>query len=299
MKYVNGEWSAPININVINTTQWESQPCISHDGKELFFVRRDKRLGTTDIFVSTRNEDGSWSVPKRLHSTINTEGNEMSPFIHHDGKTLYFSSDTHLGMGGYDIFVSYRDENSFWSAPLNLGYPLNTEGDEINLITSQDAEMAFISSNNKNTYGGFDIYEFELDDAYKPQNIEQFFIDEEEYAEALQDNKSIILNDIHFEFDSAQLEDSSEIGIMSIVIFLMDFPNLSIVLVGHTDDMGDPEYNLRLSEMRAQSVKDALINKGISGDRIKTRGLGATKPLVDNDTDAHRALNRRVEMSIE
>lgn len=299
LRFENGQWSKPENISSINTSEWESQPCLSYDGKELFFVRSNRRLGTSDIFVAKRDGAGEWSKAYRLDSIINTEGNEMAPFIHHDGISLYFSSDGHLGMGGYDLFVSRRDADGNWSEPVNLGYPLNTSGDEINIVISNDAEKAYISAVRDEGYGGYDIYEFEIDDRFKPQSIEiEIPTDDVLYAESLFRNESVVLKNIYFDFDSAELADTSEKGIAAILDLLNAYPDMKIELVGHTDDMGDDDYNMQLSKRRSDAVKAALVDKGIADDRIKTIGLGATKPIVKNDSDENRSLNRRVEMSI-
>lgn len=295
----NGQWSKAINLRAINTSSWESQPCISHDGNELYFVRLDSRKGTSDIFVSKRNGDGTWNEAERLNPNVNSDGNEMAPFIHHDGKTLYFSSDGHKGMGGYDLFVARRDDNSDWTESENLGYPINTNGDEINLVVSNDAVKAFISAERADGYGGYDIYEFELKDEYRPQAVEiEIPSVEDLYATAMRKGTSISLRDIYFEFDSYELRQDSEKGLDALATFLNDYPDVGIELSGHTDDMGDEEYNWRLSERRAESVREALINKGISSDRIKTKGCGSSQPLFPNNFDDElRALNRRVSMT--
>ncbi|MBR5603255.1 MAG: OmpA family protein [Bacteroidales bacterium] len=297
VKCSEGSWNASYNINSINTAEWESQPCVSADGKELYFVRRNRSLGTSDIYFSCRDEDGNWSKAERLNSNINTEGNEMAPYIHHDGKTLYFSSDNHLGMGGYDLFVSRRNADGEWSSPVNLGYPLNTSYDEINLVVSNDAVKAFISSQRTGGRGGFDIYEFELDDKFRPEAVEiELTYDENYYDVAMEKGVDIILRNIYFAYDSAELTAESDAGISEIYDFLLEYPEIQIELVGHTDDMGSESYNQLLSEKRALSVADALIKKGILAERIKTKGCGSAQPLFPNNFDELRALNRRVSM---
>lgn len=298
VKFTDGKWSAPHNINSINTPEWESQPCISADGKELYFVRGSKKHGATDLFVSYRDNDGNWSKAERLSSMINTVGNERSPFIHHDGKTLYFSSDNHLGMGGYDLFVSRRDAKGVWSEPLNLGYPLNSSYDEMNLVVSNDAVKAFISSQRLDGCGGFDIYEFELDDKFRPEAVEIEAMSEEDYyIAAMEKGRDVTLRNIYFEFDSAELTAESEDGINEIYDFLLEYPDVKVEIVGHTDDMGEESYNQILSERRAESVARALVDRGISAERIKTKGCGSTQPLFPNNFDDElRDLNRRVSM---
>lgn len=298
----NGRWSEPENIKSVNTSDWESQPCVSYDGKELYFVRRNKQLGTSDIYVSLIDNDGNWSRPQRLSSNINTEGNEMAPFLHHDGKTLYFSSDGHLGMGGYDLFVSRRDDSGNWSDPVNMGYPLNTKNDELNIVISNDAKRAFVSVSSIGLSDtNYDIYEFDIDDRFSPEPVDVDILpDEDYYAIAIDRGEPVVLRNIYFEFDSFELRTDSELGIMSIVNFLNDNPFVNILLEGHTDNVGGEEYNLILSEKRAESVKNALIERGVSEKRIKAKGCGSTQPLLPNKLDDElNFLNRRVTMSID
>ncbi len=300
VKFENGHWSSPINLKSVNTSEWESQPCVSYDGKELYFVRRNKKTGTSDIYVSKRNENGSWQNASCLNFNVNTGGNEMAPFIHYDGRTLYFSSDNHLGMGGYDLFMSQRDENDEWQKAVNLGYPLNTHGDEINLVVLNDATKAYMSALRNDGYGGFDIYEFDLDEKFRPQTIEiKKPSVEEYYANSLEKRESVVLKNIYFEFDSAELRPDSEDGIEAVYSFLTLNPDKNILIEGHTDDTGKEEYNLALSKKRAENVRMALINKGVAPERIKTKGCGSSQPLSTNNFDDElKTLNRRVSMSL-
>lgn len=298
VEFKKGRWSLPKNIKSINTSNWESQPCVSRDGKELYFVRRDRKLGTSDIYVSMRGDDGAWLKPNKLDSNINTSGNEMAPFIHHDGVTLYFSSDGHLGMGGYDLFMSRRDNNAQWMKSENLGYPLNTAGDEINIVVSNDATKAYMSALREEGYGAYDIYAFDLDEKFRPDAIEiDSKTDEEYYAENLEKQDFVVLKHIYFKFDSADLTDSSDEGVDAVYNFLISNPEKNILLEGHTDDVGNEEYNVSLSERRAGSVKKALVDKGISECRIKTKGHGSSRPLFLG-SDEQKAMNRRVEMRL-
>ena len=109
---------------------WESQPTISADGNTLIFSSsRPDGVGGADLYSVTKNENGQWGNLTSL--SVNTPGNEKSPFLHPDSETLYFSSDTHLGIGGLDIFYSKKDSSGNWSNPKNIGYPINTEFDDL------------------------------------------------------------------------------------------------------------------------------------------------------------------------
>lgn len=159
------DWISPINIGFpINTRNWESQPSISADGKTLYFVSDKKGgLGGYDIWKSILDDNGDWGDPINLGPTINTPYNDMSPFIHPDNKTLYFSSDGWVGLGNKDIFLSHLGENGQWGLPENLGYPINTFNDEGGLIINPSGSTAYFSSDQYAGYGGLDLYYFDIE----------------------------------------------------------------------------------------------------------------------------------------
>ena len=166
----NTEWSKPINLGpTVNTSAWETQPSISADGKSLYFVsNRAGGIGKADIWVSKKDKNDVWGIPKNLGEPVNTPDDEMSPYIHPDGNTLYFSSKGHPGMGGSDLFLSRLNGAGKWSEPVNLGYPINTYADEISLLVNPAGNKGYISSTQKGGFGGFDIYYFELPAALRP-----------------------------------------------------------------------------------------------------------------------------------
>ena len=289
-----GQWSMPHRLSDgINTRSWESQPCVSSDGKELYFVSR--RNGNADIYCAKRNMDGSWDEPQNVGIPINTQGTEMAPFLHPDGRTLYFSSDKHIGMGGFDLFMSRRGDDGLWQEPVNLGFPINTSGDEINFFVAADGKTAFISSQREGGNGGYDIYTFELPEEIRSDSANYLAtVDVVELAPG----DAVVLQNIQFEFNSSALTAESESGIQILTAFLMRNPDLKVELAGHTDNVGNDNYNLKLSSDRAESVRKALIANGIEEMRLTAKGYGATKPMVPNDSDEHRALNRRTEMII-
>ena len=291
---VDGRWSMPQAIKgSVNTNSWESQPCVSSDGRELYFVSR--RNGNADIYRSLRNADGTWSEPQNLGAPINTKGKEMAPFLHPDGRTLYFSSDKHIGMGGFDLFMSRRGEDGQWQQPVNLGFPINTSGDEINFFVAADGKTAFVSSQREGGNGGYDIYTFELPEELRSDSANYLAtVDVVELAPG----DAVVLQNIQFEYNSSALTDDSQAGIEMLVEFLKRNPELKVELAGHTDDVGSASYNQKLSADRAESVRKALISNGIDETRLTAKGYGATKPLAPNDSEEHRALNRRTEMII-
>lgn len=143
----------------INTPAYEGMPCLSPDNRDLYFVSdREGGYGGLDIWVS-RFEDGLWQLPRNLGPEINTPFNETAPFVHIDNKTLYFSSNGHPGMGGADLYYCRRVNDTTWSAPVNMGYPLNSVGNEGSISVTMDGGKAYFSSDRDSLEGNYDIYE--------------------------------------------------------------------------------------------------------------------------------------------
>lgn len=290
----DGAWAMPKRLNGnVNTNSWESQPCVSSDGRELYFVSR--RTGNADIYRCLRNADGTWGEPQNLGEPINTKGTEMAPFLHPDGRTLYFSSDKHIGMGGFDLFMSRRGEDGKWQKPVNLGFPINTQGDEINFFVAADGKTAFISSQRDGGRGGYDIYAFELPVQLRSDSAN--YLATVDVVE-LSPGDAVVLQNIQFEYNSSALTEDSQSGIQMLTDFLKRNPDLKVELAGHTDNVGSESYNQKLSADRAEVVRKALVDNGIDETRLMAKGYGSTKPLAPNDSEEHRAMNRRTEMII-
>lgn len=166
-------WSSPINIGPpVNTNSWESQPSISADGRNLYFVsNRKDGHGKIDIWVSTLSDKGQFSEPVNLGTRINTKQDDQSPYIHPDNKTLYFSSKGQIGMGEEDLFMVKKDSSGKWGTPKNLGYPINTQGNEFSLYVSADGMTAYFSSDRFGGEGKMDIHFFELHEKARPEPV--------------------------------------------------------------------------------------------------------------------------------
>jgi outer membrane protein OmpA-like peptidoglycan-associated protein len=369
-------WTDPKNLGTpINTKYWESQPSISSDGKTIYFVsNRPGGKGGMDIWKSTLSENGQWSNPINLGEPINTPYDEMSPFIHPDNKTFYFSSKGQIGLGGFDLFYCTFNEDGKTNEVKNLGYPINTSGDEFGLIVSSDGKKAFYASEREDGFGDWDIYTFELPDNVRANAITYFkgkvvdattkkslgarfelidlesgktvvesFSDEvtgefliclppdKEYA--LNVNKSsylfysdyfslktqnqktpyfkevplipikagarVVLKNIFFETNKYDLQPQSLVELEKLRQFLIQNPTVNIEISGHTDNVGDKQKNLILSENRAKTVYNYLIDKGITAQRISYKGYGDSQPIDDNKTESGRANNRRTEFIIK
>lgn len=161
------EWSKPKTMGApINTKAYETTVSVSPDGKHIYFTSdREGGYGDLDIYTSSLNEDGSWSEPKNLGKEINTPHADDSPFIHPNGKTLYFSS---MGrpdcIGGYDIYKTELQEDGSWSRPENVGYPINTPDNDIYFVMSADFKHGYYASAKEGGYGDKDIYKIDMPD---------------------------------------------------------------------------------------------------------------------------------------
>jgi outer membrane protein OmpA-like peptidoglycan-associated protein/Tol biopolymer transport system component len=152
------KWTKPVAMP-LNTEFFETTACLSPDERTLFFVRK-VMTGSRDIYICNRTIGGTWSKPKKM-DVINTEFDEDAPFIHPDGKTLFFSSRGHSSMGGYDVFKSTKTEKG-WGPPENLGYPINTAGDDVYFVLSANGKVGFYSSEKDEGFGQHDIYSIRM-----------------------------------------------------------------------------------------------------------------------------------------
>lgn len=375
------KWSELENLGegVNGKMTWEAQPSISADGQTLYFATARPGSKGQDIFYSERQEDGSWGKAKSIGRVINTEGNDKSPFMHTDSKTLYFASQvegSRRGAGGFDIFYSKQDSNGKWTEPKNLGYPINSERDEEGLIVSLDGTMAYFSSGRfKDGIGGKDIFAFEPPEEAKPEKVvivkgsmrdekgdpvteasfkvtyadskkeEEVNIKSDDGNFALvvnmeKDDKVMIttkkkghaftsrviekedvekggvvkgkdvkvekvkvgkpytINDITFATNSYELNDKVKFILTGFIDYLKENPTVKVAIHGHTDDVGDANENLVLSENRAKAVKEYLVGKGIAADRLSSKGFGESKPKLKNTSEYNRSINRRTEFVI-
>jgi outer membrane protein OmpA-like peptidoglycan-associated protein/tetratricopeptide (TPR) repeat protein len=164
-----GRWSQAINLGSgVNSKYSDKHPSVSSDGRILYFAsNRPGGYGGLDLWYSIKGKNGSWGMAVNMGSTINTPGNEQSPFIHPDNQSLYFASEGHENLGRGDVFISRRDSMGEWGKPQNLGYPINTYNDEIGLIVDPNGQKAYFSS-NRNPEKGMDIFVFDLPEKSKP-----------------------------------------------------------------------------------------------------------------------------------
>jgi outer membrane protein OmpA-like peptidoglycan-associated protein len=375
---IGNEWTTPKNLGPnVNTSEWESQPSLSADGRTLYFVS-DRRagIGRRDIWVSTLNEKGVWTKARNVGKPINTVYDEISPFIHANSRVIYFASNGLTGFGGYDIFYSAKDTTNNWSNPVNMGRPINTNEDQFSLFITADGKKGYYSHEEARPqgYSVSYIYEIEIPEEQQvkaktsyvrgivrdkqskiPLSAQIELIDlktnETEslvesdsvtgqylfvltegseyalyvnkknylfqslnfnYSEA-KNSKPIVLNidlekalegttsvleNIFFDVDKYDLKPKSKTELQKILKFLQDNKTIRVEISGHTDNTGSAVYNKQLSQKRAQSVYDYLIQNGISGQQLVPKGYGSEQPIADNTSEEGKQKNRRIQFKI-
>jgi outer membrane protein OmpA-like peptidoglycan-associated protein len=348
---------------------------LSSDRKTLLLsVQRRDSYGEHDLYVSFLRKDGTWSKPLNMGRTLNTLGDESTPYLAADNVTLYFSSSGRPGFGDNDIFVSKRLDNSWtnWSEPLNMGPEINTSGWDGYYSTPANGEFAYIVSSNQ-SLGHEDIFRIKLVKEEKPEPVVIIYgkvLDKETgkplaaeityynlatnqevgiartnpvdgsykiilpYGQAygfhadksgyyserssidltqvktyteiernllltpMKVGSKIALNNVWFVQSKPILLASSHGELDRLVQILKDNPTIKIEISGHTDNVGNPKQNQKLSEDRVVAIKNYLINKGISSSRLSGKGYGSSRPIASNDKEETRRLNRRVEFTI-
>jgi len=175
-RFINGRWSEPRNAgSPLNTRYWEAQPSFSSDNRWLYFSsNRPGGKGKKDIWrieFMGFSEGGNpqWGQALNMEA-VNTEGDEISPFIHANNRNFYFASDTHVGMGGFDLFSAMIDETGMISDLKNMGYPINTYRDDMGLTINSIGDIAYFSSAREADHG-LDIFSFNLDRGLQPQPV--------------------------------------------------------------------------------------------------------------------------------
>ncbi len=173
-KRADGKWGGTRALpKPINSSYFEGSCSLSPDGNTLYFVSENKKgYGNADIWKSKRINKTEWAEPENLGPIINSEADEMSVFMHPDGKTLFFASNGHKTMGGYDVFMTQLKQNGTWTEPVNLGYPINTSKNELTFTITADGKKAYITSTKDNGFGGADIYEIDMRKYEYPIKIE-------------------------------------------------------------------------------------------------------------------------------
>ena len=284
------EWSAPTPFQYNNAKEYSlGDPFITADGKRLYFASdMPGGKGGMDLYVSEKTTGNEWSTPVNLKE-INTEGNERSPALD-ENHNFYFSTDGRVGMGGLDIYSATIKDGKI-SEPKNLRYPTNSPQDDFafNKITKY---TGYLSSNRVGGLGDDDIYSFTLP---TPKKIS--------YVDPVLLNKEIVIENIYYDFDKWNIRPDAAVELDKLVGVLKENPTIWIILGSHTDSRGNDAYNQRLSQNRAESAVEYIINRGRDKNRITAKGYGETRLLnrCSNGVKcsiAEHQLNRRTEFTI-
>lgn len=319
----DGSWGPAKPLLDINTAGNEKAPFMHSDSKTLYYAAEINELnwgaGGYDIFFVKQKEDGSWTKPQNVGYPINTENDEHGLIVSTDGHLAYFASNRLKGKGGYDLFSfvlpenarpekvvivkgSVTDENDkpIENAVVEIKYTNSDKKEEIK-VDPHDGKYAAVINVSKGEDAIVTVkaenrtMDTKLVAASTPDPVVKGL---DMKAEKIVVGKAYTLNDILFATNSYDLNDKSRFVIDQFIEFLKANPNIKVAIQGHTDDLGDANENLTLSDNRANAVKQYIISKGISAGRIAAKGFGESKPKVPNTSDYNRSLNRRTEFMI-
>lgn len=316
-----GKWSEPENLGAeINTAADESCPFIHADNETLYFNSNGHECYSEkpDLFLSKKLENGQWSKPENLGYPINTIDDEGSLIVSSDGKTAFYASDRSDTKGGLDIYTfelreDIRPLKTLWvkgkvfDKKTQEGLPCSVELTNIStkqivskLKTDEDGnylvtlpvgrEYAF-NVNRKGYLFYSENFNLSLT---SPDSTYTIAIP----LQPIEANASIVLKNVFFDTKQSTLKGESVTELQNVVQLMNDNPQLKILISGHTDNVGAPADNLKLSTARAVAVVNYLSSKGIKMDRLQFKGYGETRPVADNATENGRALNRRTELSV-
>lgn len=274
-----------------------------------------------DIYKSEKLPNGEWGPPVNLGAGINTSLNEDCPFITPDGKKLFFSSQGHTTMGGFDIFCSRLKDIGTWDTPQNLGYPLNTTDDDLFFYPVQDGKAGYMALYEEGGLGDEDIYRIEFVPVTKEEKIQPEVPVEHEKAIVPPPDttqkpgkppivfppalpEKITIHAVLFGFNQTLITGDARNVLDLLVKALQQNNDLTIEIIGHTDAIGSDEYNMNLGKKRAEMVKLYLVNRHIAPSRIITSSMGERQPVAINknpdgsDNPEGRKFNRRADFRI-
>lgn len=316
-KLVNNYWTKPVNLgSVINTAGNEQSPYIHPDGHTLYFSSDGHLgLGSADLFLSRRDQDGNWGKPICLPAPINTKENENGLFVNAEGIKAYYSAyntgTKNLDIYQFDLPEPFRPswvtyikgtiKDADTKLPIQAVISLSSRDNFMptQSITTDEKGEFLITIPSGHPYScnvdkadylfyseNFDLSNNAKSDPYT-LNI---------FLQKIKPAETLVLNNIFFETGKYDLKKESFPELDKLYELLAQNNEMMVTIVGHTDNVGNAAANLQLSIDRANSVGQYLIGKGILQSRLKYDGKGDTQPVAENSTDAGKAKNRRVEI---
>ena len=315
----NMKLSEPKNLGPNINTKYDDQcPFIHADNQTLYFTSNGwPGMGNGDIYISRKTDTG-WTKAVNIGYPINTENDDNGMTVSFDGKTAFLSSSRAGGFGGLDLYSFELPENM---QPKKTTYIkavvkdakskqlLNASYSIIDLDTKKEVYKG-------NTSNGkfFVSIELNKNDALQIQkegylfysqniNLKETTTETKPYEievllEPIAANSKITLNNVFFDFDKNELKQESFVELDKLADLLKKNPTVKIEISGHTDNKGDKKYNLALSQKRAESVVNYLVQKGIAAARLVAKGYGDTMPIAPNDIEENKAKNRRTEVKV-
>ena len=319
-RQANGKWGTAINMGpTINSAGNEEAPFIHADNQTLYYTSDGlPGYGNSDLFVIRKGSNGEWGAPENLGYPINTIENEGSLAVSADGLTAYYASDRSDSRGGLDLYKfelrpgirPYRtlyvkgkviDKKTNKTLPSSVELTDNNSNQVLMKVQTDEVGEYFITLptgkdytftvNRKGYLFYSELYELsrKLADSVYKKDI---------YLQPVELNAIFTFNNIQFATNSFRLPPAGHIELDKLIQVLTENPSLKVEISGHTDTIGKPEDNLKLSTNRARSIVDYLVSKGIDISRLSFKGYGATKPVADNNTEEGRAKNRRTGFTV-
>lgn len=305
-KDASGRWSFPETLEIedyYNDTTTAAMSISSDERTIVFSLHRKNGKGQHDLFVSQNKGGNAWSAPMPIVA-LNTSLDEISPFIGYDNRTLYFSTNGRGGVGGHDLFVTHRLDDTWmnWTEPKNLGEPINTPSFDAYFMVSGKGDTAYFSSPNESSTRGFgksDVWKIGLPKFARPGfDLPSALASDELKREDLL-GQLFRLENVLFDVGKSSIREVSKEMLERLVTVMNKFPDLNIEVQGHTDNDGPADGNLRLSKHRAEAVRKFLMTRGIDGSRVDAEGYGMTQPIAPNTTKEGKQLNRRVMVLVK
>ncbi|WP_162428615.1 OmpA family protein [Pontibacter pudoricolor] len=369
-KQADGTWGNIKNLGAgVNSSSWDSQPTLTASEDTIYFASdRLGGFGLSDIYYTYKNKKGEWQKAENAGPVINTRESEVSPFFHPLYQVLYFSSRGQLyNFGDFDIYKTYRVGGQ-WQEPRNIGPLVNGRGSEYYFAIDSKSKNLYYARSEASDLHNLDLFSFplpmeahplavtkiegtlldsvsnkplsgiisvidlengiEISSKYiRPDGTFEFdLIDNTKYMMLIQSpdfftiereislqqdtvfqimttliDYSVPMVFRNIEFDQAQSDIKEEMKpiLDEVALFLIDHPTFKLEISGHTDAAGNPEFNLALSQDRADAIRKYIEEQGnIGHGRIESFGFGSTKPLREEKTEDDRRINRRVEFKV-